>query len=184
MNDTELSVMAGTLRCNTFQQAINIARTIRVKCIIETGTWRGIEADGQSTRILSAIASELGADFYSIDNCAEHISRSRSKMAELGIANVRHDLCDSVVFLSLFCSPIHFLYLDSYDFSKDNPIPAQIHQVAEIGAAFGKLANKCIVLLDDCNIEGGGKGLFSTQFLLERGWNCRVKSYQNLLTNF
>lgn len=176
--------IAGELRYKTFREAIRLAIDIGVKCIVETGTWRGIECDGQSTRLLSMAASDLGADFYSVDINQDHINRSRAKMVEYGLSNVRHSCCDSIFFLSLFQSPIQFLYLDSYDFSETTPEPSQLHQVAELGAAWGKLVQKTIILLDDCNIKGGGKGLLSTRFLVERGYKLIMSEYQNLLINF
>jgi hypothetical protein len=54
----------------------------------------------------------------------------------------------------------------------------------EVGAAFGKLVGRNIVLLDDCNIPGGGKGLLTTKWLIERGYKLHMSKYQNLLINF
>lgn len=184
MTINQVRSIAGELRYETFYESMRIAHEIGVKCIVETGTWRGIEGDGQSTRLLSIAATELGADFYSVDVNSHHIDISKSKMAKHNLTNVRHMCCDSIVFLSLFQSPIQLLYLDSYDFSENTPEPSQLHQVAEVGAAWGKLTDKTIILLDDCNITGGGKGLFSTRFLTERGYKLRMAKYQNLLTNF
>lgn len=184
MNDTEVQSIAGPQRWETFLEATKLAHEIGVKCIIETGTWRGIAADGQSTLLLAKLAIELGSDFYSVDNNADHIEASKSKMRELGMFNVQHSLCDSTFFLSIFASPVQLLYLDSYDYSESNPEPAQLHQMSEIGAAWGKLRGSNIVLLDDCNIPGGGKGVMTTKWLIERGYKLHMSKYQNLLINF
>jgi hypothetical protein len=184
MTIDQVRPIAGELRYETFYEAIKLAGYIGAKCIVETGTWRGMACDGQSTRLLSIAAKELGADFYSVDINSEHVEQSRTKMVEYGLDNVRHSCCDSILFMSLFKSPIQFLYLDSYDFSETTPEPSQLHQVAEVGAAWGKLINKVVILLDDCNIKGGGKGLLSTRFLVERGYKLHMAKYQNLLINF
>ena len=185
MTTDEIRKIAGELRAESFIETFNFARYIGVKCIVETGTWRGMEADGQSTRLFSLLASELGADFYSVDINPEHVARSRDVCAKHNLANVSHSTCDSVLFLSLFRTPIQLLYLDSYDFSVTTPLPSQLHQLAELGAAWGKLStHRSIVLLDDCDVPGGGKGLLTTEFLKERGYKCMVDKYQRLFINF
>jgi hypothetical protein len=78
--------------------------------------------------------------------------------------------------------PIDFLYLDSYDYDAKNPLACQIHQLAEVGAAYGILSDKAIILMDDAQLEGGGKARLATDFLLERGWKIVLDKYQRLFS--
>lgn len=82
--------------------------------------------------------------------------------------------------MSAFNGIIDVLYLDSYDYNPDDPLPAQLHQVAELGAAWSKLTDKSLILIDDCNIKGGGKCGLSDPFLKERGWKLVFNAYQKL----
>lgn len=150
--------------------------------IIETGTIRVPhfkDYDGASTLTFAKLAEATSSEFYSVDLSPQSIETSMAALgSEVGL--VHYNCCDSVGFLSSFSKPIDVLYLDSYDYFKENPLPSQIHQAAEIGAAYGKLSNDAVVLLDDCNIEGGGKGLLTDMFLKERGWKLVVDKYQKL----
>ncbi len=169
--------LAGKLRSPTFTRAVEIALDRGVKEFVETGCYRGIDGDGQSTAIFTAVATEVGGRFVSVDLNQEHVSRAMAKVPN----GIRDIICrDSVEYLSLRTTDIGLLYLDSYDYYHGDPLPSQIHQVAEIGAAWAKLTPNAIVLLDDCNIPGGGKGLFTEKFLLERGFTLVADSYQKL----
>lgn len=179
MTHDEILKLCGKERGQSFSMAVEHAVEREVKCIIETGTYRGSECDGESTVLFSRVANELGADFYSIDNSEKHIDLANQHLESLGLKGVCA-LSDSIVFLSLFMSPIGMLYLDSYDYDANNPLAAQIHQVAELGAAWGKLTPHCVVLLDDCNLEGGGKGLLTSKLLIEHGFGLKYDSYQRL----
>lgn len=179
MNQDECKQLCGELRWKSFWRLREHAIANGARCIIETGTFRGIPADGESTMFLAKLSVELGADFYSVDICEKHIEASHRHLESVPFhGSVYRD--DSVVYLSLFASPISILYLDSYDYAEKTPLPAQIHQLAEIGAAYGKLTSNAAVMLDDCNIPGGGKGLLTSKFLEERGWRCVLDGYQKL----
>ena len=179
MTKQEVIGLCGELRGESFWLLQNYAIDHGARCIIETGTYRGIGGDGESTVFLATVARDLGADFYSVDINQETVNKSKAHMEERGLkADV--SCVDSVALLSCFGSPIDVLYLDSYDFSPDAPLPAQIHQLAEIGAAYGKLASHAAVLLDDCGIVHGGKGRLTSAFLLERGWRMVYDKYQRL----
>lgn len=49
-------------------------------------------------------------------------------------------------------------YLDSFDFDISNPLPSQKHHLKEIEAAYDKLTDNSVVMIDDCDLPGGGKG--------------------------
>ena len=88
---------------------------------------------------------------------------------------------DSANFLQNFDQPIDFLYLDSWDYSETDPSPAQHHCLREIKAAYDKLTKNSIVMIDDCNIPGGGKGKLAIEWLLERGWYLHRNRHQVIL---
>jgi predicted O-methyltransferase YrrM len=148
--------------------------------LIETGTLRDASlVDGGSTILFARLANATDSQFYSVDNCQSHLDVAAAELKKVGL-DARFACIDSVVFLSCFQTPIHILYLDSYDYAEGNPLPAQIHQLAEIGAAYGKLSDDAVILLDDCNIPGGGKGLLTDRWLTERKWNLLHDKYQKL----
>lgn len=180
--EKSIKSFTGSLRESSFLSLVDIVKHRTKMTIIETGTIRYPDVkdfDGASTLTLAKLADATASDFYSVDIDKDHIDISRKALGE-NSRFVVYKCCDSVPFLSSFDSKIDVLYLDSYDYSKDNPLPSQIHHAAEIGAAYGKLSPKAVVLIDDCNIEGGGKGLFVDMFLKERGWKLVVDEYQKL----
>jgi hypothetical protein len=185
-----ISALAGPVRRKTFLAAIEqFAMTLGSQYsrpgIVETGCYRGIDADGQSTIIWTHVARSLGTEFISVDLSGTHVQRAKDKLsAEFNSPPDYFDqtvlIRDSVEYLSSRTLPIGLLYLDSYDYVESNPLPSQIHQVAEIGAAFGKLAKRAVVLLDDCNMTGGGKGLLTDLFLKEHGFQLVMDEYQKV----
>lgn len=181
MTKEQAIAICGELRGESFWIVRNHAIQHKARCIIETGTYRGIGADGESTLFLATLARDLGADFYSVDISQNAVKKSIEHLSTNGLKG-DVSCVDSVALLSCFNSPIDVLYLDSYDFSPDNPTPAQIHQLAELGGAYGKLTSEAVILLDDCNIEGGGKGLLTDRFLLERQWKLIYDGYQKVFT--
>lgn len=179
-----VSAYAGDLRRPSFMLTLALAKCMGVKYIVETGTIRTKDApDGQSTRIFAEYARLTGAKFYSIDLNPNHIAMSKSEVGEL-LPYVEHICDDSVAWLSRCAWPIDLLYLDSYDFDFDNPGPSQRHELAEIGAAYGKIRQPAAILLDDCAVENEGKGYLGTRFLQDRGWKLVLDAYQRLFINF
>lgn len=182
MTEEETTQLCGSLRGASFAAAAEVARKEKVRCIIETGTYRGCSGDGESTVFFAKLAVELGADFYSIDCDAGHVELAKAHLREAGLDDSRVVKDDSVVFLSLFMSPIGLLYLDSYDYKPGYEHQSQMHQLAEVGAAFGKLTYNASILLDDCNLEGGGKSALSAPFIACYGFRLLCDGYQKLFT--
>jgi hypothetical protein len=83
--------------------------------------------------------------------------------------------------LRTFPSQIDLLYLDSYDYDENNPGPPQEHNLNEVIAAYDKLTDNSIVMIDDCNIPGGGKGKLAIQYLQDRGWRLYTNKHQVIL---
>ncbi|HEV3022326.1 MAG TPA: hypothetical protein VGX76_07650, partial [Pirellulales bacterium] len=85
-----------------------------------------------------------------------------------------------VAWLREFTRPIDVLYLDSLDAYSSGH---DEHALAEIVAAYPKLHEKSLVLLDDTMWNRGwiGKGSKVIPWLMERGWRIMLAGYQALL---
>lgn len=186
LNDADFEKLvrecAGPQRHESIWQACQLAQQSDGESIVETGCIRGYHGDGQSTLIWAMLAIRLNKYFYSFD--------LNTKPAKEWLGPIDHvpDFIegDSIESFGLWepIGTIGLLYLDSFDYSADNPLPCQIHQVAELGAAYGNLAKKAIILLDDAAHDGGGKVKLSAEFLKQRGWTLRRNSYQQMWVNF
>ncbi len=171
-------------RHHTFAMALQLMQERGVKTIVETGTARGGTADcvgdGCSTLIWAAWARDHQAALYSVDIDPSGIrAAKRALIAERLSANLITS--DSITFLKGFNQSIDFLYLDSYDFDINNPIPSQEHHLREIVAATPWLTPNSIVMIDDCDLPYGGKGKLAIEYLLARGWKILVAGYQVIL---
>lgn len=178
--------ITGKLRAHTFACALELARANRSQCFVETGCYRGIPADGQSTLLFAMLAAELGGRLHSIDISQEHIDRAVALLPEELRSLVTFHCDDSLRVLGkLPENVVDLAYFDSYDYLPDNPQPAQIHQVAEFGAVYHKLSEKAIIICDDwMPSKGGGKPWLLYPLLKERGWNMVASGYQLVFVNY
>lgn len=175
--------LAGPQRGKTFRKAAEFILEHNCRRLVETGTYRGIPGDGQSTLILALLAKELAGELLSIELNSEPIAMAKTLLETNDLAQwVNLSQGDSVIGLSLQTEFIRFAYLDSYDHDPSNPGPCQRHQLAEIGAIYGKMVAPCAILLDDNVPETGGKTALSAAFLKERGWTLAAEAYQLLWT--
>lgn len=180
MNLEQISEWAGPMRANSFRIVAQLIREKGLLYISETGTFRGEPNDGQSTRIFAHIAESQKGFFTSIEINHDHLQKSILRAQELNYwQNVSFCLLDSVKALSEQ-TRIDVLYLDSFDHDPANPLPCQLHQLAELGAAYGKLTPNAIVLLDDCDYPTGGKAKLSTAYLLQRNWHLLYDGMQRV----
>lgn len=173
-------------RYKTFTEALTLMNERQVRVIVETGTERWLEGinsfdgDGGSTIIFGHWATDNNSKMYSVDINQVHINYSLVNTHDY-LSNLTLVLSDSVLFLQEFPQTIDFLYLDSYDYDEKNPDPAQQHCLREIMAAEDKLTQNSIVMIDDCNIPGGGKGYLAAQYLLSKGWILHSNHHQIIL---
>jgi predicted O-methyltransferase YrrM len=171
-------------RYETFHELLRLMNERNCKVVVEAGTARcgdtNFAGDGGSTIIFGHWADDHGVPFYSVDNCERHIEIARA-VVEPYYCTTRFILSDSVVFLASFDSEIDCLYLDSFDYHEDDPLPPQLHCLKEIQAAYDKLTDRAIVAIDDCNVPGGGKGKLAIQWLLDRGWRLQRNRHQVIL---
>lgn len=57
---------------------------------------------------------------------------------------------------------------------------SQEHCLNELLASLDKLAHKCAILIDDCDLPGGGKGRLAKDWLLKNNYTCVLDLYQSL----
>lgn len=173
-----ISKLAGDMRRNTFVAAAEFILAQKIANPVETGTYRGCDGDGESTVILATLAAQLGGRLTSIDINPGHIQASKWHIEKHAIANVDYIEGDSVTVLGKLNREIRFIYLDSFDHDPKNPGPCQRHELAEMGAVYGKLVRPCGILLDDNMADTGGKPLLGAAFLKDRGWKLVASGYQ------
>ncbi|MBI3901288.1 MAG: class I SAM-dependent methyltransferase, partial [Chlamydiia bacterium] len=142
--------------------AVSLLKQRGAKVLVETGTARdgrkNFDGDGGSTIIFGEWAKHHQALLYSVDIDPTAVKIAKSVTKKFGPSV--HVICsNSITFLENFQGPIDFLYLDSYDFDANEPLPSQEHHLKEIIAAYPKLHKDSIVMIDDCGLPHGGKGV-------------------------
>jgi predicted O-methyltransferase YrrM len=148
------------VRYRTFFETLMLALARNATTIVETGTARypeNWEFDGLSTMVFGAFAERYGATLWTCDVLPAHIAVASDLTAPLA-ARIKYVVSDSVEFLGRFRGPIDVLYLDAVDLDADAPHVARDHALREGQAALHALHERSIVLIDDCNTPGGGKG--------------------------
>jgi hypothetical protein len=171
-------------RFPTMMKAMELCESRGVKTIVETGTARcgdtNFDGDGGFTIIFGHWAYANNIDMFSVDISESHIDIAQKASVPFH-RNLHFILQDSVEFLRTFQGKIDFLYLDSYDYNENHPGPPQAHCLKEIKAAYDKLHEASVVMIDDCNIPGGGKGKLAIEWLLARGWKKVTNRHQVIL---
>ena len=177
-------------RQKTFRRAIELLDERGATCLIETGVarygLRNSKSDGASTAVFGLWAKTNNASLYSVDISPESIDGAREAVEELGLLEqVKLVTGDSVQFLENFADPVDFLYLDSYDYDKHDQsvqMASQEHHLKEFKAIEEQLGPDSIVLIDDCDLPGGGKGKRVIEYMTRKGWQIDTSAYQVLLT--
>jgi len=168
--------------------ALNLFHFRKGKNIVETGTIRArndMAGGGFSTLIFGDYAQKYEKNFWTVDILPEAIELSKEITFEFG-GSIDYVVSDSVKFLKEFPEKIDLLYLDSMDCPENdepdspNLKASQAHQLKEIEAAYDKLHDKSIILLDDNNFTNGGKCKLTNKFLLDKGWTPLLADKQVL----
>tara|TARA_B100000700_G_scaffold139732_1_gene155808 strand:- start:729 stop:1385 length:657 start_codon:yes stop_codon:yes gene_type:complete len=165
--------------------------------IVETGCMRGdhkpvnspyaLGDDGASTYIFDDFINFYDGEVLSVDIKQENVD-----YADKYTSDRTSVFCqDSVEFLWGLSEKekIDFLYLDSYDFEADNPIPSQLHHVKELCAVMKNLKKGTIIVVDDhlntpefeslrSTFAKGGKAAFVENFMDSIGAECLHDGYQ------
>lgn len=163
-------------RLSTMRLAISLLDSSISNNFIETGTTRKTiythpkvedrAADGSSTLLFADYASIYGGKVWTCDINPQNIENCKIATQEYSHL-INYIVDDSVNFLKNLDARIDFLYLDSLDSESSL---AHEHQLKEIQAAYGKLHQNSVILLDDL----GGKTNLSIKFLRENNW-CQIK---------
>lgn len=177
-------------RQKTFRRALELLDEHSATCLIETGVarygLRNSKSDGASTAVFGLWAKANNASLFSVDISPESISGAREVVEELGLLEqVKLVTGDSVQFLENFADPVDLLYLDSYDYDKHDQsvqIASQEHHLKEFKAIEEQLGTDTVVLIDDCDLPGGGKGKTVIEYMTRKGWQIDTSAYQVLLT--
>ncbi len=148
--------------------------------VVETGTaraeleWR----DGMSTLIFADYLDIHNGLLWSVDRDANALETAR-RMVGPRAHCVRLVQLDSVSFLRA-CSKIDLLYLDSLDYVWNYQALSQWHNLKEAMAAERGLHENSIIVIDDCDLPGGGKGGKTRAYLRLKGWQCVMNNYQSV----
>lgn len=164
------------------------------KIICETGCQRMKDdwGAGSSTLVFGDFCKMFNKHLFTVDIDHKALTLAQSVIieAEIPPEMITFVENDSVQFLKNFNQTIDLLYLDSLDAHEyDGPeslqaIQSQIHQLREIEAAFDKLAERCVVLLDDNSpldeYPNGGKTRLTKLFLRDHGFSLVMEGKQSL----
>jgi SAM-dependent methyltransferase len=168
----------------TFEAVLHLIEQRGVKTVLETGTARGghlaFDGDGGFTIFFGLWCALNDVHLYSVDISPVAIQNARTMVGQFE-KNVHLVVDDSIHYLQQFDKPIDFLYLDSFDFDKENYRLSQLHHLHEIDIAYEKLSPHAVVMIDDCGLPNGGKGRFVIEYLLHRGWEIYMQDYQVIM---
>ena len=182
--DLDLSKRTGTMQ-RALELLLEKKKTPGI--VVETGTQRLMydPGGGMSTTIFADFCKTYNYHLFTCDNNPEALyvaARATEQFAPV-VSYVEND---SVEFLKHFNQTIDLLYLDSRDIPEyDSPtsvgvVQSQIHQLLEIEAAWDKLSNDPVILLDDNNFTNGGKTRLTKYYLREHGFNEIMEGNQSL----
>jgi Methyltransferase domain len=172
-------------RFSTTKTALNLLLQRGGTAIVETGTARlrgDYAGSGMATITFGAFCMRYGKHLWTVDILPDAIALSKKMTIKFQNA-ITYVTGDSVEFLLDFPGKIDLLYLDSMDCPDDDSEPerlrqAQEHQLRELKAAWDKLHERSIILLDDNDFANGGKTRLTNQFLDEQGWTCLMADKQ------
>lgn len=177
----------GGNRFYTTKTALNLLIQRGGMNIVETGTARlrdDFAGAGMATITFGDFCKRYDKHLWTVDILPEAIALSKRLTIEFQDA-ITYVTGDSVEFLSTFPGRIDLLYLDSADCPDGDAEPerlqhSQEHQLREMGAAWDKLHEQSIILLDDNDFANGGKCALTNKLLAEHGWMCLMADKQVL----
>lgn len=160
--------------------------------IVETGCMRAdhgqlaLGDDGASTYIFDDFINYYDGEVASVDINPDNVAHAQKMVSDRTTVYCS----DSVEFLWNIPEKrkIDLLYLDSYDFEPENPIPSQKHHLKELTAVMKNLKKGSIIMVDDnantpefewfTKIAQGGKAGFVKEFMKDIGAELLLDEYQ------
>jgi hypothetical protein len=172
-------------RADTTWNALSEFVTYGGNLIVETGCARQDNdwGAGLSTVIFADFCQRFNKTLISIDNDLGHIRMARRLLQKY----LGSERCTAFILgrgedvLSSLSSDIGLLYLDSCDFDAGQRRESQRVCADEFQAARPLLGKHSVVLIDDCDLEMGGKGGIAVSDAAELGWKTILSDYQLLL---
>ncbi len=192
-------------RTSTFRQVFerlcasgnNDPIIIETGCARQAGNWEG---DGQSTQLFDQyVESCTGGQVYSVDIDPAATDYARSVTGK----KTHVETADSIAYLQDLATRLlqqgrspDLVYLDSFDFDAENPIPSGVHHLKEFCALKQCLGPNTLVVIDDSPklltgwmiapeqlaiggfIGESGKGKFLIAYLRATGAEAIFEEYQ------
>jgi len=163
--------------------------------IVETGCMRAdhgqlaLGDDGASTYIFDDFINYYDGEVLSVDINQDNVNHATAMTSD----KTKVTCSDSVKYLWSLPEDkkIDFLYLDSFDFEPNDPIPSQEHHLKELCAVMKNLQKGTIVCVDDhlntpnfdqyrASLARGGKAAFIEHFMDDIGAELLHDGYQIL----
>jgi hypothetical protein len=192
------------LRARTFRAMFEYLLRLKPQghLLVETGCARQAdnwEGDGQSTTQFDRFVTDCAGQLYSVDINPESCAFARARIGP----RARVFTEDSVPFLRRLAQElmaaqrsIDLLYLDSFDWNAENPVPSAVHHLKELCAVAPVLRsgtlvvvddsfrmlrgvrtnNQQVALLDDLGISG--KAMYVAQYFQQIGVPLAFEGYQ------
>ena len=160
--------------------------------IVETGCMRAdhgqlaLGDDGASTYIFDDFINYYDGEVASVDINPDNVAHAQKMVSD----KTQVYCSDSVEFLWNIPQKrkIDLLYLDSFDFEPEDPIPSQKHHLKELTAVMKNLRKGSIIMVDDnlntpefewfTQIAQGGKAGFVKEFMKDIGAELLLDEYQ------
>lgn len=160
--------------------------------IVETGCMRAdhgqlaLGDDGASTYIFDDFINYYDGEVASVDINPDNVAHAQKMVSD----KTQVYCSDSVEFLWNIPTKrkIDLLYLDSFDFEPEDPIPSQKHHLKELTAVMKNLRKGSIIMVDDnlntpefewfTKIAQGGKAGFVKEFMKDIGAELLLDEYQ------
>jgi len=128
-----------------FTNLVSNPRIVETGCLRAVGNWSG---DGQSTYLFNFFTRKNGGSVHSIDVNQSSIERARELCPETSF--YVGDGAKTILQLINLYPIIDLLYLDSFDAFRDvSVIPAPVHYLVELCAAWPLLRRGSLVAIDD-----------------------------------
>ena len=150
---------------------------VETGCAREADNWEG---DGQSTYLFDRFAEAHGGEVLTVD-----ISPAACEYARSRVGSRTKVFCeDSVPFLRRIGGelraagrPIDLLYLDSFDYDPENPLPSAVHHLKELCAIAPVLGPQTLVVVDDSfhQLRGFRSGQVNFVLLEDQGIAGKAK---------
>jgi len=166
----------------TFRIALNLLLQQTGRNIVETGCVRLLNdyGGGNSTYIFGQFIYLYGGHLTTIDISPENMDIC--KLATQKFAkDIDYIVDDSLSALAKLDQPIDLLYLDSLDVPETgDATEGQEHNLKEFKLAEHLLHEGSLLLIDDNNMDNGGKSRLTKDYVASQGWKLILNFDQSL----